>query len=358
MVNNDTPSLERLSAINLKNLNEAAHKHMLAAMVGAILRDAGIHSALFNKDVLKAQRKSIVLNHEMQQVIDQLETKGIWYMPLKGAVLKQYYPRIYTREMADVDILFDANQHIAVNEIMKALGFQVKTYGEKNDDEYIKPPLSNFEMHRHLFQDTSGALYEYYKDVHGRLVKDEGNDFGYHFSPEDFYIYMIAHEYKHYSNSGTGLRSLLDTYVFLQNHLLDMAYIKAETKKLGISEFECQNRELSIALFKGQELTASQHKMFEYILSSGTYGSQKHYFDNAIKKSGGKLQYLKKRVIGPVGKDDPYRQQFIRQYAFFFQHKVLLPFLPFYRLFRALKKSPNRIKSEANAIRKAEKLDI
>ena len=33
---------------------------------------------------------------------------------------------------------------------------------------------------------------------------------------------MIVHEYKHYSGGGTGLRSLLDTYVYLRKVPLDM----------------------------------------------------------------------------------------------------------------------------------------
>ena len=32
----------------------------------------------------------------------------------------------------------------------------------------------------------------------------EGSRYGYHFSDEDFYLYMLAHEYKHFSGSGTG----------------------------------------------------------------------------------------------------------------------------------------------------------
>lgn len=46
-------------------------------------------------------------------------------------------------------------------------------------------------------------------------------------------IYMIAHEYKHFSKGGTGLRSLLDTYVFLRHcdETLDKEYVESELKK-------------------------------------------------------------------------------------------------------------------------------
>ena len=175
------------------------------------------------------------------------------------------------------------------------------------------------------------------------------------FSPEDFYVFMIAHEYKHYNLGGTGLRSLLDTFVYLQNTTLNMEYVAAEIDKLGISEYELQNRNLAIALFSGGELSEENQTMLDYIIESGTFGTTKHSVQNRLRKNGdGKLRYIKRRIFGP-DKDEQDRKQFERRYATFFNHPILLPFLPFYRFFRAMKTSPYRIKSEANALRKAGK---
>ena len=179
----------------------------------------------------------------------------------------------------------------------------MKVYGENNDDDYIKPPLSNFEMHRALFGERHDQkLFEYYRNVKKRLLKDEGNQYGYHFNPEDFYIFMIAHEHKHYSTGGTGLRSLLDTYVFLQKNTLDTECVEAETAKLGIEYYEQMNRSLAQKLFSknGEKLTAGEEKMLDYIISSGTYGTLEHIIENRLKRTGeGKLKYLKRRILGP-----------------------------------------------------------
>lgn len=230
----------RIEAINLDHLFEASQKHMLASMVGLVLQSNGISTPAFKEAIALAQRKTVVLNNDLQYVISALEEEGIWYMPLKGAVLKCHYPKFAMREMADCDVLFDATRADNVKCIMKNLGFQVKRYDDEyNDDDYFKSPVSSFEMHRQLFGDKHDKnLYEYYKDVKKRLLKDENNNYGYHFSPEDFYVFMIAHEYKHYSTGGTGLRSLIDTYVYLRTTDLDMAYVTAEMEKLGITDFE------------------------------------------------------------------------------------------------------------------------
>ncbi len=87
-------------------------------------------------------------------------------MPLKGTLLKDLYPKTGMREMADSDILFDASRCGDVKRIMKSLGFEIKAYGTDPHDSYLKPPVSNFEMHRKLFDDSfDKRIAEYYKDV-------------------------------------------------------------------------------------------------------------------------------------------------------------------------------------------------
>lgn len=204
-VNGISPDPNRIG--DPDDLYEASHKHMLAFMVGMVLQKAGIQTKAFKDAIALAQRKAVILNEDLQQVTAALEAAAIWYMPLKGTVLQELYPRFTMREMADVDVLFDAGRAADVKTIMESLGFQVKVYGENNDDDYIKAPLSNFEMHKALFGERHDQkLFEYYQNVKKRLLKDEKNQYGYHFSPEDFYIFMIAHEYKHYPILCTPLR--------------------------------------------------------------------------------------------------------------------------------------------------------
>lgn len=349
-VNGTKPELTVTDAIDFDSLYAASKKQMIAAMIGQVLQSKGISSPAFKDAIALAQRNAVILNNDLKSVTAALEDAGIWYMPLKGTVLKNYYPHFAMREMCDCDILFDETRAAEVKCIMENLGFQVKLYGEYNDDDYFKSPVSSFEMHRALFRDEyDKKIRDYYKDVKNRLVKDTGSEYRYHFLPEDFYIFMIAHEHKHYNLGGTGLRSLIDTYVYLHSTDLNMDYVVTEVEKLGISDYEKQNRELSLALFTGETLTVNQEKMLNYIISSGAYGTLDHYVKNKVEKTS-KFQYLVRRVCGPIGKNDPYRKEFKKKYASFFKNPVLLPILPFYRFFKALKASPKRIKSEINAL--------
>ena len=126
------------------------------------------------------------------QLFERLEADQIWYMPLKGSLLKDLYPRYGMRQMSDNDILFDSSRAEDVRQIMESMGFTTKHFGHGNHDVYFKKPESNFEMHTSIIDHNDERFFEYYRNVKDRLIKDEGNDYGYHFSDEGFlYIHDI-----------------------------------------------------------------------------------------------------------------------------------------------------------------------
>lgn len=355
-INKTKVDIKRIENINIDNIYVASKKHMMSSMIGQILINNGVYSEKFKQSVALSERKSIILENDYSEIISVFEIEKIWYMPLKGFVLKDYYPSFSMREMADIDILFDATRADDVKEIMLKHGFKAKSFGEKNDDDYVKPPVSNIELHRSLFGSVHDIRwYEYYKSIQEKLLKDSDNGFGYHFNADDFYVFMIAHEFKHFSSCGTGLRSLLDTYVYLTSNNLDMKYVSEEIEKLGLSNFEKMNRSLAMDLFSGKDLTDDEQEMFNYIIDSGVYGTFQNYLEHRINKDGGKRAYVFSRIFGPANRSDPYRMKFEKKYAFFYKYPVMLPFLPLYRLFGALKNSPKRIINEVKAINRQKK---
>ena len=218
-VNGQVPEKSRTEGMDLSLVYEAAQNHKLAAAAGMALESAGIRNGAFVQAVAKAMRKNALLDADRAELTRKLEEAGIWYMPLKGAILKDLYPRFGMREMADNDILVDATRAQDVGRIMQELGFEVKETGKGHHDEYTKPPVSNFEIHRMLFSGLdSEPCHLYYREMEKRLIPDKDGSFGRHFSTDDLYLYLTAHEYKHYRHGGTGIRSLLDTYVFLRKY--------------------------------------------------------------------------------------------------------------------------------------------
>ena len=106
-------------------------------------------------------------------------------------------------------------------------------------------------MHTALFEEDSFPQFaQYYLSIKDRSHPVSGHSFEYSLSAEDFYIYLLAHEYKHFSNSGTGLRSLLDVYVYnTAKPDIDREYLDAELQKVGLQAFEEEMRSLSLEVF-------------------------------------------------------------------------------------------------------------
>jgi len=316
-VNKALPEKSFLEALDMEKVYRLSVAHYLEALVGTTLKQAGISvSKSWVEHISKAVRKNILFDAEREKLFAFMEQNGIWYMPLKGIVLKDYYPAVGMRQMSDNDILFDERFWNEVQKYMESQGYKCTSVGKNNHDVYEKEPVYNFELHRSLYGAThQNEMEEYYKDIKDKLVSDSDTSYGYHFTDEDFYVYIVSHAYKHYSGSGTGLRSLLDFYVYLKakEQEMDFAYIEKECEVLGIAEFERKNRSLCKKVFnvnelKGmeslkQQLSAEEQKMLLYYLSSGVYGTVEREVENGINRlkeenvKNSKMRYVLQRLF-------------------------------------------------------------
>lgn len=349
-VNGITPDTAKVQAMDLERLYWLAKFHTVRGAVCIALKRAGVHDKQFDQAYKKAVRKNIYLDMERSAILSDFEKQGIWYMPLKGSVLKDLYPENGMREMSDNDVLFDAEKQVQSKSIMLSHGYTVEHYGVGNHDVYMKPPVLNFELHTALFGSAHAEpLYRYYADTKRLLIKDEGNNYGYHFSDEDFYVYMTAHEWKHYNGSGTGIRSLLDCYVYckIKGDNLNRNYITEQCRQLEITDFEKERRSLAVKIFSSDtlpDLTESEQEMLIFYLTAGTYGT----FDNAIKKKlkdQSKLAFWVHSIFIP-------RKQMAASVPFTAKSPLLYPVGVAWRCGRVLIKRRDRLKQTIKAVNK------
>ena len=352
-INQTSPDRDRVMSMDIGAAYNMARRHMMVSACATALESAGFIDQRFNNAKFKAIRKMTLMDAERVRLFRSLDDFGIWYLPLKGCVLKDYYPAYGMREMSDNDILFDESRSADVKTILEAQGFETIKYNVSNHDIYHKPPVCNFEMHRELMDSLvfpSGQ--DYYDDVNRLLVPDGSNTSGCHMRDEDFYIYMIAHEYKHFIYAGTGFRPLLDIYVFLKakGEHLDWSYIDHELKLLGINEFEARNRQLAVSLFSSQELAPDDADLLSTMVDSGLYGSLANKVSNRLKHEG-RARYLLHSIFKPYG-------NMARYYPILKRAPILLPFFWVHRIAAAAVTQPKRsLYIFAGAFRKAKNKD-
>lgn len=351
-LNGIRPKPDKTAAINLEKLYQMCQFHSLTAIVCMALESSGISDQKFIEAKSKAIRKNILLDAEREKICMFLEENGIWHIALKGAVLKEIYPKFGMRQMADNDILYDKSYQNQVLKYMKNCGYTAESVGKYHHDTYMKPPVYNFELHTSLFGKNNDDLFDYYFDVKSRLVKDDEKKYGYHFTDEDFYVYMTAHEYKHYSSGGTGLRSLLDCFVYVRekSNSINWNYIGQQLKALGIADFERKSRRLSEKIFSNHEhteLSESETEMLEYFLFSGTYGTESNAIKHRVKKmkAKSKSSYIFKRIF-------PDKQFYQMNFPTAAKYPVLIPFLWCFRCVRAVTVRRKKYARELSIINK------
>lgn len=168
--------------------------------------------------------------------------------------------------------------------------------------------------------------------------------------PEEVYAYLIAHTYVHYITAGTGLKALVDVFVFLHRYepQLDQPLLSQELEALRMTEFEEKVRTLAHNLFKPEALTSETAGELDYFIFSGVYGNQTTYLKNKIKRKAkgstrrDKLQYLKLRLT--------VSDQQIKSSRFFSAHPRMVWMMRVSRPFTVLIK-PKRVIKEIRLLK-------
>ena len=314
---------------------------------------------------LNAMRRNLLFDQERSEITNFLEQHGIWYLPLKGSVIKEMYPNPEMREMNDNDILIDQNGRNQAKDFMLSRGYQIKPNDKGviddkgNSDEFIKDPFFYFELHKFLIEERySPKQYDYFLSIKDRLIKDTDKEYGYHMSDEDFYLYMICHAHKHFSRNGMGIRFLMDEYVFLKEkgETLDNDYINEKIREFGLEQFDADLRKVSKMVFdedyecSEDSLTTSEKALYDSCLGAGIFGNVETRWKNeAYEMSANstdtitKKEYIKNRLF-------PDENWYRIYHPFVYKHKIVKPFFTIYRLTVLAFRGRKNVKKEMDQV--------
>jgi len=310
---------EACSAIKKQGLVTLAYE---GAVRCGISREEPVMAELFRNYysvLLRSERQMAKVN----QLFRAFEENGIDYLPFKGCVMKQLYPKPELRVMGDADILIRLAQYETIKPILISLGFQLKI---ESDCELIwKHPDLYLELHQCMVQPSQRDYYAYFGDGWARSVQVDGHRYG--FIPEDMYVYLFMHFAKHYRSGGIGCRHVMDLWMFRRaNPTMDHNYINRELEKLQLRQFhENCVRLMDIWFGSGQPDEVTEF-ISKRIFSGGSWGNPKDYhvfvelakMKNPDKVKNSRLQYVIHLVFPPL-------QQMQKKYPILNRLPFLLP---------------------------------
>ena len=273
--------------------------------------------------------------YALKEIFSAFDKEKIDYLPIKGILLKQLYPKPEMRSMSDMDILIRYEDYLEkIIPVMKNLGFEE---GRVSDNELVwNKPMICIELHRRLIPSYNKDYYAYYGDG-WRLAKLCSGS-RYSMTDEDQMIYLFTHFAKHYRDSGIGIRHMVELWVF-RSHCknLDDEYIKAELKKLQLYNFY-ENIIYTLKVwFEQKENNEVSDFITQIIFNSGVYGTREtHVLSDALKLSkikGQKNKLQKAKLITEIFPPYNYMK---RRYTVLDNNSWLLPALWLVRLVDAV----------------------
>ena len=340
---------ENYSEDMLQDLLKLSAKHDVIHLLALGLKQNGLISednAEIEEYILKAVCRYERLRYEYDILSNALEKAQIPFLPLKGSVLRQYYPELWMRTSCDIDVL------VHQNDLETAIAYLSKNhnYVEKERATHDVSLFTQIGVHVELHFDLveegrAKSAIDVLKHVWENVSVHKGYKYWYDMTDEYFYFYHIAHMAKHFETGGCGIRPFIDLWILDHMDDVDIVARDALLSQGSLLKFTTVARELSEVWFGGKEADELTLQMQEFILHGGVYGS----IDNRVaiqqKKQGGRFGYVLSRVFVPYAKLKRY-------YPVLEKHPWLMPIMQIRRWFMLLNPDVARMAKKEMAVNK------
>lgn len=318
----------------LPELFALSHKHDLAHLPGQPLERAGLlpieneYAARFRTAKKQAILRYEQANYALQQLCDVLEGAQIPFIPLKGAVIRPYYPQPWMRTGCDLDVLVCPDRLDDAVGALTDAGWQV--HGEKgfHDISLFSPGGVHLELHFSIGENVSSWDAVLQTVWQHSAAQAEGR-YLYLQSSAFLIFHLLAHMAYHFMSGGCGLRSFLDLELLMRRLPVDQDALLQLCEQAGLQMFYRRVMQLNAVWFGGQPHTPTTLQMEQFIVSGGVYGSRENRIVLSQAKDGGRARSLFKRVFLPY-----YKLKI--QYPVLEKHRWLTPVFWVVRWFRML----------------------
>lgn len=261
------------------------------------------------------------LNYENERICMAFEKAQIPFIPLKGSIIRKYYPESWMRTSCDVDVLVhEEDAEKAVDVLVKEYGY---TFRKKtpHDMSLYTPNHSHIELHYDLVEDgVANNSSNILRTVWETVINRKGFSFLYDMTDEMYYFYHIAHAAKHFEHGGCGIRSLMDIWILDNLQEKDINKRNKLLEKGNLLKFAESSRLLSKVWFDNAEHTDVTKQMEDYILRGGVYGNNENAVAVQQQKKGGRIKYALSKIFLPYDRLKYY-------YPILQKHRWLTPFI-------------------------------
>ena len=305
-ITGEMPSEEIKSSIDsvmLLDLYKLSKAHDLAHLVEDALSKIGVTldgDSLkdYKKQKMLAIYRSEILEAHQQSIKAAFEKAKIPFVPLKGAVVKEYYPQRWMRTSCDIDVLVREDDLEKAIDTLKDGFWSVE--GKKNYHDISLYSKSGVHLELHF------SIKEKIKTIDGILEKvwdytslKQGSEFEFVLTNEFLLFHLLAHLSYHFVTGGCGVRTLLDLWILMNKLEYDKSVLRQLCAQAKIDVFYDNILSLIDVWFNKKQHSIVTQKMEDFILSGGIYGTDQNRIKVSQAKGVGKVSRVLKRIFMP-----------------------------------------------------------
>ena len=309
---------------SLPELITLAKQHdMLHLLIWGLKRNGLLTpaDAPLENSIFKAAYRYEQTNYEYGALCGALEKAEIPFLPLKGSVLRAYYPEAWMRTSCDIDILVhETDLERAITLLTDTCEYEFQGKGP-HDVSLFSPTRVHVELHYTLMEDgrvnaSSGILSSVWEYTSPR----SGSTYWREMCDEMFYFYHIAHMAKHFETGGCGIKPFVDLWILDRLEGIDQSSRDELLARGDLLKFAESVRALSRIWFEGAEMDPISKQIEQYILLGGVYGIEENKIAVQQQKKGGWFRYTLSKIFVPYDE-----LKFV--YPILEKHRWLLPLM-------------------------------
>ena len=276
--------------------------HDIANIVGSALIDNGFVKSAdmrekFQKEIMLSIYRERQISTALSTIVEAFRQAKIQFIPLKGSVIRPLYAKPWLRTSCDIDVLVrESDLDLAVKTLTEKYGYTTKGKVDYHDISLYSASGVHLELHYNIKEvnDKMDAVLDRVWQ-HSAPLCDGGFEFRQ--SPEFLLFHVIAHTAHHFRTGGCGIRPFIDIYLLRKNGGYDEEVLSSLCAEAGVEAFRQGVEELVSMWFESATPVDRAANMEEFIFSGGTYGTLEQCVLASQTSSGGKTNYLMKRIF-------------------------------------------------------------
>ena len=151
----------------LPAMSALARQHDLTHLLALGLKNNGLcgeQGKELDNEMFRAAFRCEQLEHELKKICGTLEKARIPFIPLKGSVLRRYYPEPWMRTSCDIDVFVrEVDLDRAMEALSENLSYRIGEISD-HDVQIYTPNGQHIELHRNLIEDHRiNQVFETYK---------------------------------------------------------------------------------------------------------------------------------------------------------------------------------------------------